>query len=304
MGLSFSNDVKSELISAVTDKDKKFACLYGMIIFCKQFSRSEIYLQSESTAVAEIFPKLINEIFKGKVKINEDINNRKNGSVLYSFMINDQASIGLIATTFNFDPEQREIDIKKIDNNSLSNFIAGAFLSCGSVTNPNNEYHLEFVLPVKQLYDDLSVIFKSIGLVNKMVIRKNSYILYFKESENIEDILTFMGAQGSTLELINVKILKDVRNRVNRISNCDMANCNKIIEASVKQKFDIELIDKTIGIESLPETLQEIAFARFNNPELSLKELGETLTPPLGRSGVNHRLKRLTQIADNIKSRD
>lgn len=301
--MSFSNTVKKEIISAVTDKDKKFACLYGMLIFCKKFTEKEIVFQSESQIVADTFTKLVAEVFKGTVKVEKDIFERKNNSVLYCFSIKESESIRKVSDVFKIDIDNREIDLKNIDNNNLSNFIAGVFLSCGSVTNPNNEYHLEYVIPSEQLYNDLSAILGSLGLENKFVMRKNSYILYFKESENIEDILTFMGAQGSTLELINVKILKDMRNRANRVSNCDIANCNKTIEAAVKQKQDIELIDREIGIDTLPATLKEIAFARLNNPELSLKELGEILDPPIGRSGVNHRLQRLGKMADEIRGK-
>ncbi len=302
--MSFSNNVKSELISAITDQDKKFACLYGMMLFCKKFTPGEICFQSENNAVTDAFYNYTSEIFKGEVKLKKRKSERKNGSVLYSLVIDDQVSIEKLKDTFKIDPCNREIDIKNIDNNSLSNFIAGVFLSCGSVTNPEHEYHLEFVIASQQLYNDMSAVFRSIGFTDKLVIRKNSYILYFKESENIEDILTFMGAQSSTLELINVKILKDVRNRANRVSNCDIANCTKMIEAAVRQKQDIELIDSIIGISELPQTLQEIALARMNNPEMSLKELGEILDPPIGRSGVNHRLRRLSQIADQLRGKE
>lgn len=302
--MSFSNNVKSELICAITDQDKKFACLYGMMLFCKKFTAGEICFQSENSAVTDAFYNYTSDIFRGSVKFKRAKSERKNGTVLYSLIINDMASIEKINNTFKIDPIQREIDIKNIDNNSLSNFIAGVFLSCGSVTNPQNEYHLEFVISSELLYKDLSSVFRSMGFTDKLVIRKNSYILYFKESENIEDILTFMGAQSSTLELINVKILKDVRNRANRVSNCDIANCTKMIEAAVRQKQDIELIQSMVGIETLPDTLQEIAFARINNPEMSLKELGEILDPPIGRSGVNHRLRRLSQIADQLRGKE
>ncbi len=299
--MSFSNKVKKELVSAMTDKDKKFACLYGMIIFCKKFNESEISFQTESNIVAEIFLDFASEVFKGNVKFKKEIFERRNSSCLYSFSLKDSIQIKKVSEVFKIDITQREIDLKNIDNNNLSAFIAGAFLGCGSITNPNNEYHLEFVIPTEQLYSDMSAVLTSIGLENKLVMRKNSYVLYFKESENIEDILTFMGAQGSTLELMNVKILKDMRNRANRVFNCDIANCNKTIEAAARQRQDIEFIDKMVGIENLPHTLKEIAFVRMENPELSLKELGELLDPPIGRSGVNHRLKRLTAMADQLR---
>lgn len=299
--MSFSNEVKAELISAVTDKDKKYACLYGLIIFCNKITDDEICFQSESAEVADVFISLMNEIFKGSVTISKDVIERKNGTSLHSFVISDSESVRKITEMFKIDAEKREIDLKNIDNNSLSNFIAGVFLSCGSITNPESGYHLEFVINSEQLCDDLFAILNSIGFSVKKAVRKNNAVLYIKESENIEDLLTFMGAQSSTLEIINIKILKDVRNRVNRVRNCDMANLNKISAASVRQAQDIKLIESVMGLDSLPDTLREIAEARLDNPEYSLNDLGEILDPPIGRSGVNHRLKRIKQIADDIR---
>ncbi len=299
--MSFSNEVKSEIISAITDKDKKFACLYGMIIFCKKANEKEICFQCESADAAKAFADYTSEIFKKNVAVSKEVFERKNGTSLYSFSVKDEASRRKISEVFRIDFQNREIDLQNIDNNNLSSFVAGVFLSCGSVTNPKNEYHLEFVVPTKQLYDDMAAVFSSIGLQCKLVMRKNSYILYFKESENIEDILTFMGAQNSTLELMDVKIVKDIRNRVNRVNNCEIANCSKTIDAAVKQKQDIELIDKKLGLSTLPKALQEMAYVRINNPEMSLKELGEVFDPPIGRSAVNHRLKRIAAIAENLR---
>jgi len=301
--LSFSNEVKAELISAVTDKDKKFACLYGLILFCNRITRDEICFQSESREVADIFSSLVSDIFKNTVNINEDVTERKNGTSLYSFTIAGEKSVKTVTDMFRIDCTDREIDLTIIVNNSVSNFIAGAFLSCGSVNNPENGYHLEFVINTEKLCSDLSRVLNSFDLNAKTVVRKNNHILYIKESENIEEILTFMGAQNSTLEIMNIKILKDMRNRVNRVRNCDMANLNKTSAASVSQLQDIRIIENAAGLDTLPATLREIAIARLENPEFSLNDLGEVLDPPIGRSGVNHRLKRLRQIADQIREK-
>ncbi len=301
--MSFSNEVKAELISAVTDKDKKFACLYGLILFCNRITSDEICFQSESIEVAEMFRALVSELFKNSVDIHEDVAVRRNGTSLYSFTLSGEKSVKAVTDLFRIIPSERSIDLENIANNSVSNFIAGAFLSCGSVNNPENGYHLEFSVNTPKLSDDLSRLLVSYGFNVKSVIRKNNSILYIKESENIEEILTFMGAQNSTLEIMNIKIFKDMRNRVNRVRNCDMANLNKTSAASVSQTQDIRLIETTVGLDSLPDTLREIAEARLDNPEFSLTDLGEILDPPIGRSGVNHRLKRLKQIADQIREK-
>lgn len=300
--MSFSNDVKAELISAVTDKDKKFACLYGLILFCNRITPDEICFQSESKDVADIFSALVSEVFKNTVDVTEDVIERKKGTSLYSFTITG-SSVKTVTETFRINFAERSLDVSNIADNSMPNFLAGAFLSCGSVNNPENGYHLEFVINSEKLCSDLGFLLSSFELNVKSVVRKNNYILYIKESENIEEILTFMGAQNSTLEIMNIKILKDMRNRVNRVRNCDIANLNKTSTASVSQLQDIRLIENTVGLDSLPATLREIALARMDNPEFSLTDLGEILDPPIGRSGVNHRLKRLKQIADQIREK-
>lgn len=302
--MTFSNIVKSELISAVTDNDKRFACLYGMLVFCNKFDEKEICFQSENVSVANFFEKLVLDVFKKSIHFNKDIIERKNGTTLYSYTLNDIGSCKKVAELFRISNVKREIHFENIDNNSLPNFIAGIFLGCGSVTNPENEYHLEFVIPSEQLNIDMLSFFTSLELKPKSLVRKNSYVLYFKESESIEDILTFMGAQNATLDIMNIKIFKDVRNRVNRVRNCDIANCNKISNASAKQLQDIKLIMEENKFDTLPATLREIAHIRLQNPECSLNELGELLNPPIGRSGVNHRFQRIKQIADQIRNRE
>ena len=127
-------------------------------------------------------------------------------------------------------------------------------------------------------------------------------VVYLKHSEQIEDLLTFMGAQQGTIDFINIEILKNVRNKANRISNCDMANINKVMLAAERQIKDILLIDERMGLDALSPDLQQMALLRMDNPELSLKELGELLDPPIGRSGVNHRLKRLQVLADSLRT--
>ena len=137
--------------------------------------------------------------------------------------------------------------------------------------------------------------------MSKYVERKGLYVLYFKGSEDIEDMLTLMGATKSSIELMNVKILKDVRNKANRIANCDAANIERTLKASEKQIEDIEYIMNTEGLESLTPELRNMAELRLENPDVSLKELGEMLDKPVGRSGANHRLKKLMEIAEQIR---
>jgi len=180
-------------------------------------------------------------------------------------------------------------------------FLRGAFLAVGSVTDPKKDYHLEFASPHQQLCRDLLALMEGLGLNPKYMTRKGSGIVYFKESEQIEDLLTMMSATNSSLEIMGVKILKNIRNKANRVTNCETANITKTVDAASLQLEMIEIIYRKAGLDSLPPELREIALERMNNPDMSLRELGEQLSPPLSRSGVNHRLARLKKIADELR---
>ncbi|MDE7293694.1 MAG: DNA-binding protein WhiA [Oscillospiraceae bacterium] len=209
--------------------------------------------------------------------------------IIYRFRISSRTLIHRI---------QRDI----ISNNNIFAFLAGAFLSCGSMTEPIKEYHLEFAVPFEELCGDLKDLLEGLGISSRYIERKGLYILYFKGSEDIEDMLTLMGATHSSIELMNVKILKDIRNKANRIANCDNANIERTLAASEKQIADIEYIMNTEGLESLTPELRNMAQVRLENPDVSLKELGEMLDKPVGRSGANHRLKKLSEIAAEIRN--
>jgi DNA-binding protein WhiA len=161
---------------------------------------------------------------------------------------------------------------------------------------------MEFVMPTIELCNDFGMLLiDNYDITPKHVERKNAQIVYIKESENIIDMLTLMGAPMCSLELMNVKMMKDMRNKINRAVNCDNANIEKSLKAAEKQISDIELIDETVGLYSLPDNLQEIAELRYNNPDFNLKDLGAAIDPPISRSGANHRLQKIAEIADRIR---
>lgn len=200
-------------------------------------------------------------------------------------------------------------DLVAIKNASLNSscckrsFIRGAFLSSGSVSDPQKSYHFEIVCPSEVLGQQLVELLESFAIEAKTVWRKSAYVVYIKEGAGIVDVLNIMGAHLSLMELENIRILKDMRNNVNRQVNCETANINKTVSASVKQMEDIKLIESTLGLNKLPLGLQEIAMVRLNNPDIPLKELGALLDPPIGKSGVNHRLRKLAEIASDIKDK-
>ncbi len=302
--MSFSFTVKEEIISSVSNKDKTKACLYGMLLFSKILSESQILFQTENNIVAEHFTSSITDILHDQTAVRQSIISKKNNVALYSLSIDDKDNIKRLCEYFNTDltQENRYIDTKAIGKKKfISFFVAGIFLACGSVNDPLKEYHLEFVIPSNELSSQLMEVLFECGITTKQTERKNAFILYIKESENIEDILTFMGAPKSSLELMNIKILKDVRNKINRAVNCDNANIEKTLKASEKQVESIQLIDEKMGIDNLPEELYDIALLRLENPDWNLKELAEGLNPPISRSGANHRLTRINKIAEEIK---
>lgn len=179
-------------------------------------------------------------------------------------------------------------------------FLRGAFLGGGTMTDPEKTYHLEFVTRTAPLADELLELLTSFEIPARLTVRKNSFVVYIKESEAIADLLGLMGAGRSMMELYNIKIERDLRNRVNRQVNCDNANLDKITDASQRHIEAIDAIKNTIGLEHLTPPLQQVALLRLENPELSLKELGSLLNPPIGKSGVNHRLNKIVAIADSL----
>jgi DNA-binding protein WhiA len=162
-------------------------------------------------------------------------------------------------------------------------YIRGAFLGGGSVTNPERTYHLEFVNHTLEHAEDLSSIINSYGLSSKVIQRKGSYVVYLKEGEQIVDLLNIIGAHNSLLNLENVRIYKEMRNNVNRLVNCETANLSKTVNAAVRQVESIKFIKNTVGLKKLPQSLRQVAEARINHPDSSLKELGEMLDPSCGK---------------------
>lgn len=301
--MSFSYSVKKELCSVITDKDRKYCCLYGMLLFCKSFTPDSIIFQTENDLVCGLFRSLADDVIGGSGVAEVNVTEKKNGVSLYSLSIPSESFREEIIYRYRISSRTliHRIQTDIIDNNSVFAFIAGAFLSCGSVTEPIKEYHLEFAVPYYELTQDLLALLTSVGINAKYTERKNVYVIYLKDSEAIEDLLTLMGATMSSIDLMNVKIFKDVRNKANRIANCDSANIERTLKASERQIADIEYIMETEGLDSLSPELRNAAEIRLENPDVSLKELGEMLDKPVGRSGANHRLKKLSEIAERIR---
>lgn len=300
--LSFSYRVKNEIIEKINSRDKADACLMGMLCCCNVLSDKEILFLTENKAVADFYVKNVCRILEDKDALEISEADRKNGVKLYSISMPDEAQRIYLLDYFGMDESRRLTEEYLPKKKLYPQLVAGIFLACGSVNNPEKKYHMEYVMPTLDLCNDLGfLLIDRYHIVPKHVERKNSQIMYIKESENIIDMLTLMGAVMSSLELMNVKMLKDVRNKVNRAMNCDNANIEKAIKAGEKQIADIELIDRTMGLSALPDNLREIAELRCDNPDYNLKALGAALDPPISRSGANHRLQKIADIAEKIR---
>lgn len=300
---SFSQKVKEEMISRINSVQRADACLYGMLICANELGQEQIDLLTESTAVSDFFVKNCERICgEGKAAVRET--DRGQGAVMYDIAIDSQQARKKLLDYFKIEGGRISADKKYPPKKLYASMIGGMFLACGSLNDPQKGYHLEMTLPDLETCNRLGLmLIDNFGLLAKNVERKNRQILYFKESENIIDMLALMGATTASFEIMNVKIFKDMRNKVNREVNCVNANIEKTVRAAAKQIEDIKLIEDTDGLSSLPDNLRETALLRYKNPDLNLSELGQEHDPPISRSGVNHRLKRISQTAERIRKR-
>lgn len=205
--------------------------------------------------------------------------------------------------SFSADIKQ-EIKSRTDTGNAARKFLRDAFLELGSMSNPEKGYHLEFVCDDEALAGKLTETMKTFDISAKTAKRKRYTIVYIKESEDIVNLLNVMGAHNCLMNLENLRILKDVRNSINRRVNCETANISKTVSAASKQIEDIEYIKTHYGFDNLSDNLREVAKARLEYPDATLKELGNYIVPCVGKSGVNHRLRKLGELADSIRERN
>ena len=300
----FSHRVKAEASAGITGKKKCDAALLGMLLFSRELSETGILLQTENRDTRDLFARLVSHA-AGEGAISVTQRKRKNLPPLYSMRIKSADAVSKLferAGIQELPTERCLAGIPKISDKNFGPFAAGVFLSCGSVVEPVKEYHLEFVAPSDGLCRDLGALFSErLGVVGGMMSRGSSSVLYFKESGPIEDILTLIGAPRSSLELMNVKIYKDIRNKANRATNCDTANLGRQNRSAQRQIEAIRKIEASEGgLSKLPTELEELARIRIQNPDMSLSELMNAVNPPLSRSGVNHRLARIEEIAKEL----
>lgn len=306
--MSFSSDIKKELCSSQSfDREELRAELYGILLFGKTFSSESIVFTTESSHALKRTVMLLENLYMPIIEKQTALRTKSGSGHLYKMKLIDSGECGRIFEDFGHSEKQVTLRVNRavIGREELAAaFVRGVFLSCGSVSAPEKSYHAEFCVPYKNLSADLCKILTEVTecvFTPKTVSRGGNYIVYFKGSEQICDLLTYMGAPLSSMEIMGTKAVKQVRNNVNRRINSEVANIGKVAAASAKQIEAIELIKRTKGLESLPQDLKEIAYLRLENPEMSLRDLGQNLSPPISRSGANHRVQRLLEFADNLQ---
>lgn len=313
--MSFSSDVKNELSRKVSSaRHCQIAELAAIMGACGRImiSATDTYMIRISTENIQVARKCY-IMLKNTFEINCEIvikgSDRPAKTNLYSVIVrrNKDAVKLLHAMKLINDNNEMIYDFPLVNPLIVQQvccrraFIRGIFLASGSISDPNKFYHFEIVCSSEAKAEQLKDLINSFELGAKLVKRKKNFVIYIKEGAQIVELLNIMEAHVSLMNLENIRIVKGVKNNVNRQVNCETANLNKVVSASVKQIEDINYINETIGLSSLNSGLEELARVRLEHPDSPLKELGQFLAQPLGKSGVNHRLKKISEIADEIR---
>ena len=317
--MSFSGRVKEELASVIPSaRHCQLAELSSILQFCgkiipcgqTEFNSFFIKIQTENKLVARKSFTLLKKGFNIYAGAAVRQNRKQSVSLIYILTVREHKDVVRILQTFKwyddvlarkqFDMMTHSVLLKS--NCCKRSFMRGVYLAAGSMSDPAKSYHLEYVCQRQEDALFLVDVLGSFALAAKIVQRKKYYVVYLKEGESIVDLLNVMEAHKALMELENTRILKEVRNSVNRRVNCEAANITKTVNAAARQMEDIVYIREHYGLENLPDNLYEIAIVRLENPEASLKELGELLSPKVGKSGVNHRLRKLMEIAERLRN--
>lgn len=305
--MSFSSNIKDELIKI---EDMPECCVhamaYGMLLFGRSFNLGGISLMTDHNGVADKYIEMAEKACSVKAqKLVSDA-----GKITADFP--NEEDRRKVLSCFSSTGNER---VLRIDRGNLRNesedgdgfnccdaaFLRGAFLSCGTASDPNKSYHIEFVVPFKTLSMDLMKVLTDYGLKAKHMVRRYVNVIYIKDSESIEDLLTIMGASNASMEIMNIKIYKDIRNLTNRRNNFESANLLRTVDAAFDQVNAIESLKNSGAFVTLSDDMKQVALIRLENPEASLREIGEMCSPQMSRSAVNHRLKRLISISDKLK---
>lgn len=314
--MTFSGEVKQELSNQIAEaRHCQLAELAAIVGLCGSVcisasGRYRLRIHTENITVARkcftLLEKTFNICSNVSVRIHKG---SKKSNQIYTVLVSDHESVLNLLQALKLLDEDGDVAEQVSPANQLlvqksccrRAFIRGAFLCAGSISNPEKSYHFEIVCVSEERALQLQALIHTFGPDAKIVQRKKHYIVYIKEGAQIVDMLNIMEAHISLMNLENIRIVRDMRNNVNRKVNCEAANINKTVNAAVRQMEDIRYLETVKGLNTLPAGLADIAWLRLNNPDASLKELGEMLVPPVGKSGVNHRLRKLSQMAEELR---
>ncbi len=291
--MSFSSNVKAELCRlAVNKKCCAVAECYGVLLYCNTFTPNLIRIVTESTSFAERLPKLLKRAFNLEFdSLPEEASGKQ------TFLIKDSAKISEIFAAFGYSAENSlalHVNLGVLEDVCCrAAFLRGAFLAGGSVTDPEKRYHLELTTAHRTAGRETYSLLLEMDFHPKDTMRNGSIVLYFKQSEAIEDVLTKLGAPVCAMEIMEAKVEKDLRNTVNRRVNCETANLTKVVDAAQEQLSAIH----SLNLDELPPKLRQTALLRIENPECTLSELAEMIEPPITKSAINHRMRKLIAMA-------
>lgn len=303
--MSFSSETKREMCRKLsTRKPLQYSELYAMLLLAKEFTSRSIVFKTENEDAYSHFVFLLSQLFHAKSEVIAPMKGESGKNRTFTVTVSSPEKCRRIFEHYGHEDRDVTLRVNRAnidDEEEQRAFIRGAFLACGSVTNPEKAYHLEFAVSHRNLCMDICRLIHEIqdcDISVKMLSRGGSYIAYIKDSEQITDLLTYMGAVVAAMNVMGTKALKQVRNTANRRANSEIANLQKTASASANQIKAINKLKKDGRYNLLPEELKVVAELRYEYPELTLRELGMKLDPPISRSGVNHRLEKIIRMAE------
>lgn len=299
MAISFSAGAKAEICRSFPQKKCcVLAQCFGILLFCNSFSSDVIRIVTESRELAQCLPRLFRKAFS----VQFDQLPRQDGVGKLVFQLTQKDKLATILESYGFEPAGTvalQVNLPIVEEDCCkAAFLRGAFLAGGSVTDPTKGYHMEIATThtavARQTY---ALMEEALGFYPKQAERGGTQVLYLKQSERIADFLTYLGAPVAAMGMMEARLEKDLKNKVNRRCNCDDANTSKQVEAAQEQLAAIRVLRESGRLDGLPPKLQQAALTREEHPEASLTELAAMMTPPISKPAMNHRLKRLTEMA-------
>ena len=298
MAVSFSGGAKAEVCKIFPNRDCcALAQCFGILLFGNSFTSDGVRIVTENRDFAQVLPKLFHKAFSMDFDVRPQDDSGKQ-----VFVISDPEKCNRLMDAYGFDPDSSlslHINLQVLENDCCkAAFLRGAFLAGGSVTDPGKGYHLELTTSHASVAREAYALMQEVlGFYPKQTSRTGSWVLYFKQSDQISDCLTYLSAPIAAMDIIEARLEKELSNKVNRRCNCDDANTSKVVEAAQQQLTAIRTLRSRGILDKLPKKLKEAAIAREKNPDASLTELAQLMEPPITKPAMNHRLKKLAQLA-------